>query len=193
MKNRKVITFSLILIVCFLTPLLLTSIFSFTPIEVGETYKAMWIEGMPSYINVETLGIIINNTMVILIMCLFSIIPFTLYNNEKREEEEDFKKVVWLVTIAYALYFAKEGLRAGLGLLDFPYVSYSFGVFILTLPHGIIEITGFAIASSATFKYYKSEINKKIMYQYLLFAVVLIMVAGLLETTLTPYLFRIFV
>lgn len=191
MQNRKVITFSLILIACFLTPLLLTSIFSSTPIEVGETYKAMWIEGMPSYINVETLGIIINNTMVILIMYLFSIIPFTLYNNEEREEE-DFKKVVWLVTIAYALYFAKEGLRIGLGLLDFPYVSYSFGVFILTLPHGIIEVTGFAIASASIFKYYKSEINKKVMYQYLLFAIGLIVVAGLLETTLTPYLFRSF-
>ena len=192
MQNKKIITFSLILIACFLTPLLLTSIFSSTPIEVGETYKAMWIEGMPSYVNIETVEIIINNTMVILIMCLFSIIPFTLYNNKERKTG-DLKRVVWLVTVAYALYFAKEGIRAGLGLLDFPYVSYLFGVFILTLPHGIIEITGFAIASSATLSYHKSEIDKKVMYQYLLLAVGLIVVAGLLETTLTPYLFRIFV
>ena len=195
MYNKKIITFSLILIASFLTPLLLISTLSSEPMELGEAYKNMWAEGMTSYVNGETLGIIVNNLMVILIMCLFSIIPFTLYNRGEREEI-DFKKVVWLVTIAYILYFIKEGMRAGLGLLNFPYASYFFGVFVLTLPHGIIEIIGFAIASSATLLYYKSEkseVDKKVMYYYLLIAVGLILIAGLLETTLTPYLFRTFI
>lgn len=159
---------------------------------MNDVFRTNWAESMSSYINGETISIIINNLMVMLVMCLFTIIPFFVFNMKERKYK-DLRQMITLIFIAYMLYFLKEGFRAGIGLLSFPHKSYLFGVFILTLPHGIIEITGFAIAASAIFNYFMKNIGRDTVYRYLMLAVSLILVAGVLETTLTPFLFRFFV
>lgn len=192
MSDKKISNFAFLLIFSFLLPLIIISFFSSPPIELDAAYKSMWAEGMISEVSSETFSIIINNLFVAFVMCLFSIIPFLLFG-KKYENHKDFKHIIIFVTIAYILYFTKEGVRAGLGLLDFSQTSYAFGVFVLTLPHGLLEIAGFAIAGSAIFHFFKNEISSSEITRYLILSIFMIITAGVLETTLTPYLFRTFI
>lgn len=189
MSTKRIMGLTMALILSFLAPLILISFWATPPLEMTNQYRNMWAEGVPSYLNAETLGIILNNLFVMFVMCLFSILPFKIYYRKEREDK-DFKQAVCLITGSYCMYFIKEGARAGFGLLSFPYATYWFGVIILVFPHGIIEIGGFALTASTMLEYYKTR-DIKVLW-YLLISVILIIIAGVFETTLTPYLFRTF-
>ena len=159
---------------------------------LDENFKKMWINEIKPVIDNGTLSIILNNLFVVFALWLFSAVPKWVYRRRPRRLG-DKKKLVSIIYIIYILYFIKEGVRVGLNLLGWNYTSYGFALLTLILPHGIVEIGAFALTGALAFNW-ATSLNRFELPKIRSFIVpiILIIFSGVLETTLTPYIFKTF-
>lgn len=155
-------------------------------------------------IDISTLHIILTNSMVSVVLWLVSIFLCWMYYKRKNEvPDKDYGKFIMKIGyLAYGFFFLKEGVRVGMSILDFQSsmnIPYLPSFLTLILPHALFEFTAFISISILALRWLNSNIenweNKEEGFimpnkSYILIPLLLIISAGLVETTLTPYLFR---
>lgn len=190
MKKNFVVFYSSFMVAVLL--LSLVSLGKEVP-KLGEAFKEAWVSEIVLTLDRSTLEIILNNVFVMFALWLFSVIPAWLFYRRPRSpgDEEMLARIVY---IAYILYFIKEGIRIGLELLDFHYTSYIFSLLTLILPHGIIEMGALALTGAFALDW-ATNLGNGFRFpkrKYFIIPTFLIVFSGILETTLTPYVFRSF-
>lgn len=177
----------------FLATVLLFALIPSQTAELSPAFIESWKREITPSINYMTLEIVLNNLFVILALWLFSLIPIWMFYRKPRTPG-DKERFIRFIYIVYILYFAKEGIRIGLDILGFSYTPYIFTLLTLILPHGITEIGAFALTGAFALNWAKSldKSFKKPHPKHLIASTFLVIFSGILETTLTPYVFKTF-
>lgn len=187
MKKKNFIAFYVFFLIILFS-------FALVPSEVqslNPTFVESWKEEISPFVNYVTLEIILNNLFVVLVLWLFSIIPAWVYYKRPRNPEDE-KRLIRTIYTAYTLYFIKEGIRNGLLILSFNYTPYIFTLITLILPHGVAEIGAFALTADISLEWVRglSGEFKAPKIKHLTVPIILVVLSGILETTLTPYIFK---
>lgn len=156
---------------------------------MSNGFKMEFAKAMHPFINSQTLYIIVNNLLVGLAMFLSSKIVLSL---SKGSTIKEIHMLSIIIIGFYMFYFALQGIRVGVDLNSNIYINYWFSFFTLIFPHGIFELTGFALISSTSYFYHIGQLNKNQLIKMVIIASLIIVFAGLLETTLTPFIFKYF-
>ena len=152
-------------------------------------------ETMPPIVDISTLEIIVINSFVAL--CLwFSVLLIYYFFHKRQEGKYQYKFILYLAIFCNAFFYIKEGLRMGYTVYSFSEsmgIPYASSFLTLIFPHLIPEFTAFIITSilsmqwiSEKMKYGKTNVSLKLF----LIPFVILIFAGIVETTLTPFVFR---
>ena len=166
-------------------------------VELNALIKKTWQETMTSAIDITTLGIIVNNLFVAAYLWVLPIyLMWIAFKNARSlKEKQNMLKLVYFV---YLSYFIKETLTVSLSLFGFQRlnVTYLYSFLTLIMPHGLTEIGALALTAAFATQWMSSLINKDKFElppkEFFLIPATLIIFSGILETTLTPFLFRSF-
>lgn len=143
---------------------------------------------MNPIINSETLYIIAKNLLVGFSLYFSSKIIFNLNRNNTLDDSK-FKALRKSAILFHLVYFVLLGIRVGVSIKGSIFNNYWFSLLTLIMPHGILEITGLALVSATSLKYFLEGINKEEFINLSKLSAGIIIVAGIVETTLTPFIF----
>lgn len=188
-SDEKVFELTLSIVIIFYSMVIIMSSFSPGNVYMSEEMRRLMSINMDYSIGLETLKIIINNLLVYLSMFLSA----KLVSSLKKSEDLSKSKSNFLATtiiVFYIVFFALQGFRVGIGLNSSIYNNYWFSFYTLVFPHGLFEMAGFALASSASFYYFFEELSKEYFIKLTKVGALIIIMSGVLETTLTPWIFK---
>lgn len=146
-----------------------------------------WAQMISPGIDGETLGIILNNLFVAFL--LWAAAWFWRYCAGRLFVPRS--RMFGAMYFVYGFFFLKEFVRMACQVYGF---SYSFGlscgaVFCtLVLPHGLLEFLAFALVAFYACGWLRGE--RGVGAAEVLLPALILVVAGILETTLTDYLFK---
>lgn len=166
--------------------------------ERDADFFRMLGEGMEPSLGIVTLQIIGVNMLVSLMLWGAVMSMYWIFNRDANSKEIYSKKLIFKLSyLACLFFFLKEGVRVGMSVVDFYYsvrVPYLPATATLILPHGIFEFMAFILVAIFALNWLKKCLDedrfswpeKKIV----LFPLILVVAAALVETTTTPYLFQ---
>ena len=160
---------------------------------IKTTFSYM-VETMPPKIDKFTLEIFLCNLLVMFCIFLVSIAVYIFFY--KRGKTKYTPKQIMFLAIFFNLFFyIKEGIRMGYtvySFADYFTLPYLLSFATLILPHLIFEFSAFIMASVISLKwlYNKVSLNKKVLdHNLILTSIIILSVATIVETTLTPLVF----
>jgi uncharacterized membrane protein SpoIIM required for sporulation len=166
--------------------------------KINFTFVAAWLEVMREGTGLSAVHIIINNSAIIVLFWVLAVFPLWISFKKKRSEKQ---KALIAVTasLGYLIFFTKESFRLSIILLSF---QDTFGVPFLSslltnvLPHGVVELGSFILAAAWAVRWLAQQTaREKFIFpniKHIAVPLASIIIAGLLETSLTPYLFKSF-
>lgn len=160
-------------------------------IQYSEEIKVAVAQGLKPVINLSTLVIIINNLLVGASLYISSRLIFNLNKNNSLDQS-GIRLLKKLAITFYIVYFVILGVRVGISIKGSTYNSYWFSLLTLIMPHGLLEVTGFALVSATSLSYYTEKLSKTEFLRLIKVAATIIIIAGIVETTLTPFVFSKF-
>lgn len=161
--------------------------------QMKTTFSYM-TETMHPKIDTFTLEILIINSIVMLCLWLISFLIYIVFYKRKEIKYKPIH-VMYVALFCNAFFYLKEGVKMGYTIYEFSKsfgLPYFFSFFTLILPHLIFEFTAFIMASAISLKWLYDKISSKtskINYKLISFSILVLLIAAIVETTLTPYLF----
>lgn len=152
---------------------------------VSMFYEA-WAMQISPGVDGMTFEIILNNMFVVLL--LFGAVWFWRYCAGRLSVPRSRKMLV--MYLIYSFFFLKEIFRIVYLVSDFSRafdLSSFFTFCTIILPHGLVEFLAFVLVMVFGCVWLG---GKRFKWFYLCVPLLLVIVAGILETTLTDYLFR---
>lgn len=180
----------------FYTPaLLITFILALMSRPVVPRLTGAWAKLMVGELSRETILIIGNNLFIASLLWALTII--TLFLAIKRRRSYDagvlLSQIIFLV---YLAFFVKESAGVLLTLLDFQQtmqVPSIIAFLTLILPHGLFEYTAFVLIAVYGMEWFRANFDRDIVelpWHEIALSFLLIVLAGIVETGITPYVFR---
>lgn len=209
LKYKK---FFIIFWLCFLLPITIVCLISlpeyifqnknileieFTKMNSKEFFYNL-IDTISPSIDKSTFSIIVTNIVVSLSLWLVvTMLLYICYRRKRDNETYSNKFIINMGIICFVFFFCKEGFRLVYHVVDFSNsmnFSYIFSMIGLILPHGIIEFTAFILAAVFSLNWLDKCLNdSKISVpkvSNLLIPICILLIAGVIETTLTPMVFE---
>lgn len=180
----------------FYTPaLLVVFILALMSRPVVPKLTGAWARLMAGELGRETILIVGNNLFIASLLWALTII--TLFLAIKRRHSYNARVLLgWVIFLVYLAFFVKESAGILLTLLDFQRtmrVPSIIAFLTLILPHGLFEYTAFVLIAVYGMEWFRANLDRNVMelpWHEIALSFLLIILAGIIETGITPYVFR---
>lgn len=142
---------------------------------------------MQDAIDLTAIEVIVHNSLVAICLWLIAMLPWLILKNKK----QDKKTIIFIAFMGHVAFFVKEGIRMGLIVNQGFLGLHPMSIFLtLIFPHALFELPALIIVSVLSFCFLISLYDKNTLrLRCLLIPLVFLIVAGIIETHVTPAIF----